>query len=196
MFKSFFFYATLFATLGLTLGSCTKEEEDQKPVEAVTTDVLVDAKQDGEFVLFNFESNEIVSLDQMNSDGWDFGLKLTTFITNSGISGPGEGGAIVQTGIFDEIESAPESGYLVDAEGELAIKDGEWYDYNPITRSFAPKAGLVFFIKTGKGKYAKMEILEALPTDDNGNVVAPPTIPTKIKYTIRYAYQSNGTRNF
>jgi len=196
MFKSFYFYAMLFAALGLTLTSCSKDEEDPKPVESITSDILVDAKTDGEFVLFSFENNAVVALSQQQTNNGDFGLRLTTFITNSGVSGPGNGGAIVQTGIFDEINSAPENGYLTDAEGNLAITDGVWYDYNPITRSFSPKAGIVFFIRTGTGKYTKMEILEAVPTDDNGNIVAPPTIPTKIKYTFRYAYQSNGSRNF
>jgi hypothetical protein len=196
MLRSFFSTTSLFIILALALGSCKKDDVTPEPLETVTKDLLVDAKNDGAFTLFNFETGQTVASDRQNSTEWDFGLRLTTFIVNSGASGPGNGAAMVTTGVFNEISTAPETGFKADATGDLAITDGSWYDYNPITRSFAPKAGIVFLFRTAKGNYAKMEIVSAAPTDDNGNVVVPPTQPTKIKYTVRYVYQKDGTRNF
>ena len=196
MLKSFFSTTTLFIVLGLTFASCKKDDVKPEPLETVTKELLVDAKTDGAFTFFNFETGEIVSSDRQNSTDWDFGLRLTTFIVNSGVSGPGNAAAMVTTGVFDEISTAPDTGFKPDASGDLAITDGSWYDYNPVTRSFAPRAGIVFLFRTAKGNYAKMEIVTAVPTDDNGNLVTPPTQPTKIKYTVRYVYQKDGTRNF
>jgi hypothetical protein len=50
--------------------------------------------------------------------------------------------------------------------------------------------------RTATNKYAKLEVLSADPADDNGNLVVPPTRPTKIKYRIRFAYQPDGTKKF
>jgi hypothetical protein len=131
-----------------------------------------------------------------NTEDWDFGLRFTTFVVNGGVSGPGMGGVIVHDGLFDELVEAPESGYKVDAEGSLAVTDGEWYNYNPVTHQFAPKAGKVFIFRTAKGKYAKMELTSVEPTDNDGNVVTPPTIPTRFRYNMRYVVQPDGSRRF
>lgn len=189
-------YLQLFFFLSLVtlMASCTKEEEDI-PLDTVTKDLLVSGSDQGAFVLFNFETGNIIDNAQIQSNNWDFGLKLISFMVNSGVSGPGAGGVIIQDDVFDNVKVAPATGYKTDASGNLAIKD-EWYDYNSTTRSFTPKAGKVFIFKTGKGNYAKMEILKGDPTDDNGVVVVPPARPTKIKYTIRYVYQPNGSVNF
>jgi hypothetical protein len=196
MSKIHFLSSLLLLALILGSTSCNKDDDDNQPLEAVTLDLLVDSKVDGDFSLFSFEQGEVVSGAELPTNNWDFGLRLTTFITNGGVSGPGQGGALVLNGVFDEITEAPAEGYRVDAQGDLAITDGSWYDYNPVTRAFAPKAGVVFVFRTAKGNYAKMELIKADPTDDNGTVVTPPTVPTKIKYTLRYVYQGNGSRNF
>jgi hypothetical protein len=198
MFKSISIQSMfLFASL-ILIGTSCKKEEDKKPIDAVTVSFLVNGANEGNFGLFSFERNGLVSnqVDSL-SNNWDFGLRFATMITNSGISGPGNAGAIVQTAIFDEVKEAPESGYRTDAAiGDLAIKDADWYDYNPVTRSFSPRAGQVIIIRTATGKFAKMEVLKADPTDDNGEIVVPRTRPTKIKYTIRYVFQPDGSRSF
>ncbi len=144
---------------------------------------------------FNFEKGEAVALADADNLDWDFGLGLITFTTNGGVSGPGQGGALVVDGTFDSIKEAPATGFRTDAAGELAVTN-EWYDYNSATRSFSPKAGKIIVFRTANGKYAKMEIIKADPTDDNGSIVVPPVQPTKIKYTFRYAFQSDGSRKF
>ncbi|MGE5355703.1 MAG: HmuY family protein [Deltaproteobacteria bacterium] len=193
MIKKIFLYPVL-AIAALFLFSCDKEVE---PIEAKTTDILTDAiPQTGKYTYFSFKTGTTVADTEVQSNKWDFGLKLTTFIVNSGISGPGIGGVLIQDGVFNEISEAPESGYRTDQTGNLAIKADEWYVYNSTNHTFAPKAGKVFIFKTGEGKYAKMEILSATPVDANGNTVTPPTFPSKIKYTIRYIYQPDGSRKF
>jgi hypothetical protein len=181
--------------LVLSFTSCDKEEDEVIPLNTVVKELLVSASDQGAFVLFSFEKGDVVSNTQLQSSDWDFGFKLISFTVNSGVSGPGNAGVIIQDGVFDNVKVAPAVGYKIDATGSPAIKD-EWYDYNSTTRSFTPKAGKVFIFRTGKGKFAKMEILKGDPTDDIGNIVVPPARPTKIKYTIRYVYQPDGSLNF
>ena len=194
MFKSIILKTFIVVSV-FTMLSCDKEEELVQPLNTVNKEILVSASDQGAFTLFSFETGTIVNNSLLQTTDWDFGLKLITFTVNSGVSGPGNAGVIIQDGVLDNVKNAPTSGYKTDAQGSLAIKD-EWYDYNSTTRSFTPKAGKVFIFKTAKGKYAKMEILKGDPTDDNGTVVVPPARPTKIKYTLRYVYQPNGTLVF
>jgi len=191
--KSVKLLAALLLFIPILFTSCEKDDIQTQPLEAKTAEILVDAKATGAFSYFSFASGSTITTNIQN---WDFGLRLVSFIVNSGVSGSGNAGVIVQSGVFDDIKSAPETGYLQDSANQLAVKDGEWYDYNAVARSFVPKAGIVFIFRTNDGKFAKMEVLKADPADNDGKIVTPPTIPTKIKYTIRYVYQPDGTRNF
>ncbi|MBK7636115.1 MAG: HmuY family protein [Saprospiraceae bacterium] len=194
MFKSIILKTFVVVSV-FTMLACDKEEELVQPLNTVNKEILVSASDQGAFTLFSFETGTIINNSLLQTTDWDVGLKLITFTVNSGVSGPGNAGVIIQDGVLDNVKNAPTTGYKTDAQGSLAIKD-EWYDYNSTTRSFTPKAGKVFIFKTAKGKYAKMEILKGDPTDDNGTVVVPPARPTKIKYTLRYVYQPNGTLVF
>ncbi|HMQ07897.1 MAG TPA: HmuY family protein [Saprospiraceae bacterium] len=197
MNKNLSYFILLAMVAMLTITACSKEEVVQLPLEATTTSFLTNGMNQGSFTLFSFENHNVVQQTDSASVQWDFGMRFVTFIFNSGMSGPGNAGVQVVTGVFDEIDEAPEAGYLTDTGTDnLAVKDDDWFVYNPVTRSFAPKAGQVFLIKTAQNKYAKMEVLTADPTDDDGNEVVPPTRPTKIKYTIRYVYQPSGSKSF
>ncbi|MBK7522676.1 MAG: HmuY family protein [Saprospiraceae bacterium] len=193
MFRNVLF-VFLTGILMVSVSSCDKEE-DSKPVDA-TVEISVSSNPAGEFTYFNFEKKALVTgTDVMNSSEWDFGLKLVSFIVNGGTDRVGKGGVIILDNTMDGVKTAPESGYKTDNGADTAIKD-EWYTYNPVARTFTPKAGKVFVFKTAKEKYAKMEVIKADPTDDNGVIVTPPVIPTKIRYTIRYVFQPDGSRNF
>jgi hypothetical protein len=178
--------------------SCEKDPLTKPPIEASNGELLVDANPAGtEFTLFSFADGKTLAASEKQSNKWDIGLKDVTFVVNSGVSGPGDAGVIVVQDVFNNILEAPESGYKTDNSiGELAVSGTDWYDYNSTTRAFTPKAGVVFIIKTAQGNFAKMEVLKADPADNNGNLVVPPTRPTKYKYTIRYVYQPNGKRFF
>ena len=191
---SFRFLSIFAAMLTIaTFMSC--EEEDTQPIES-TLDISVSASASGPNTYFSFEKGqELTATDVFTTNEWDFGLKLVFFQVNGGTDRVGQGGALVLDNTFDNVTEAPETGYKTDNGADTAIKD-EWYTYDPVARSFTPKAGKVLVFKTGKGKYAKMEIIKGEPVDDNGNVVVPPVVPTKIRYTVRYAYQPDGSRKF
>ena len=148
------------------------------------------------YTFFSFSTGAIVVNADSATSKWDIGFNGTTIIVNSGTSGPGSGAAFVQSGVFDEIMVAPESGYLTDNKNStsapLAIPKGSgngWYNYAPATNVISPIAGRVIMVKTSDGKYAKMEILSYYKD-------APATPgPTSVDryYTFRYNYQSNGT---
>ena len=189
-FKNFIFIFLGFGLLGLM--SCQKDEDT---LNVETIEFSVSSNPMGQPTYFNFEKGEAVTLTSQDNLEWDFGLTLITFITNSGESGPGNGGAQILDGTFDSVTEAPEAGYRTDMAGNLAVTS-DWYNYNSATRQFSPVAGKIIVFRTAEGKYAKMEIIKADPTDDAGNIVTPPVIPTKIKYTFRYAFQSDGSRTF
>ena len=143
------------------------------------------------FTFFNFRDTTVIANSDSATTKWDFALRLTTFLVNSNASGPGHAGAILQDGIYSTIVSAPTTGYTYDTTtGQKAIKDGSWYDYNPTTHSFAPKAGKVFIFRTADNHYVKMELLSV-----GYEPFVGPT-PVRLIYTFRYTYQPNNTNIF
>lgn len=188
-------YLLVFAT-SFVLVSCQKDEVPA-PAIVATTSFLVSGSSMGLHDLFSIENKTRVANTDSVSSKWDFGMRFEKFIFNSNASGMGNAGVQIINTPFDNVTTAPETGYAYDTTNtRLAITGAQWYNYNSVTRSFSPIAGRTFVIRTATNKYAKLEILAADPTDDLGNAVVPPTRPTKIKYTFRLAYQANGTRVF
>jgi hypothetical protein len=182
----------------LLLAACTKEEVAEVPSSDKTIEFLVNGNPSGgNYTLFSFEKGGAVPSADSNSLKWDFGLRFETFIINSKASGPGNAFVQILNQPYSAVTSAALSGYKFDTTAsQKAIKGLEWYTYNAIARQFSPIAGKTFVFVTANGKYAKMEVLKADPADNNGNPVTPPTRPTRIKYTLRYFYQKNGSPNF
>ena len=86
---------------------------------------------------------------------------------------------------------APSAGYAYDTtSSQKAIKDGSWYDYNPATHAFVPKAGKVFLFRTADGHYAKMELLNV------GYEPFAGPVPVRLIYNFRYTYQPNNSNTF
>lgn len=180
------------------------EKEDPKPVETsatVTTSRNIpadptDGTGTGHYTFFSFKDNAIVPVTDSATNKWDIGLKATTIIINAGTSGPGIGGAQVYTGLFDDVAEAPESGYKIDnnqSSPPYAIPTGSgngWYNYNSTTHVISPIPGRVLIIRTGDGKYAKVEILSYYK-DAPSN---PTSSNTSRYYTFRYVYQADGSR--
>jgi len=193
--QQFVLAATLFLTAAMV--GCKKDNPAVTPATIATKSFLVSGSPVGAFNLYGFETGAPVLNTDSVSNKWDFAMRFEKIIVNSNSSGPGNAGVQVLSTPFDAVTTAPEVGYRYDTTStNLAVKGTDWYTYNPTTRSFSPIAGKTFVFRTAANKYAKMEILTADPTDDNGAMVTPPTRPTKIKYTIRYAYQASGTRVF
>jgi hypothetical protein len=193
MKRQFFSLVTMAMLTGIIfLASCKKNNNDvaNQAVKADTAIVVVNFSSANPYSFFSFKNRAVSNADSASSN-WDFGLRLTTFLVNSHVSGPGNAGVIMQDGIFDNITTAPANGYAYDtAAGKLAIKDGSWYNYNITTHVFTPIPGKVFIFRTADNHYAKMEILEA----NYEPFVGP--VPQKIDYKVRFAYQGNGTVNF
>jgi hypothetical protein len=185
----------LASSLAIFLCSCKKDETTTEPPTEKTIEFLVNGSASrGNYNLFSFETGKEVASADSNSNKWDFGLRFETFIINNEASGPGDAFVKIADKPFAEVTDGALSGWKYDTtSSQKAIKGSEWYDYNDLTRQFSPKAGKTFVFVTAKGKYAKMEMIKADPADDNGNPVTPPTRPTKIKYTLRYFFQKNGT---
>jgi hypothetical protein len=190
-------YTVLAAVILLAAVGCKKEDKPT-PATVATIDFLVNGSAtQGNYDFFSFSSGARVAAGDSTSTKWDFAMRFETFIVNSNASGPGNAGVQVLNTPFDNVTTAPESGYKYDTTTtQKAIKAADWYIYNATTRTFAPIAGKTFVFRTATNNYAKLEVLSADPADDNGNLVVPPTRPTKIKYKIRYAYQASGKRDF
>lgn len=144
---------------------------------------------------YRFKDSTIVTGSDTATANWDIAFKRTTIFTNSGSSGPGQGGAVVLTNVnFSDVTEAPLSGYNIDATGAPVIPTGSgkgWYLYNFTTNIISPIAGVVFIIRTGDGKYAKVQILSYYK-----DAPANPTSTDKPRfYSFKYFYQPNGSRN-
>jgi hypothetical protein len=182
------------AFLALVFVSC-KDDETTPVVEVAQKELLAAGANLGSFTFYSFENGNVVPVSDSATSKWDFGVRFASIIVNSNASGPGNAAVQILDGVFDNLREAPATGYAYDTTANrLAVKD-QWYTYNPATRTFSPKAGKIFVFRTATGKYAKMEMLTADPTDDNGNPVVPPTRPTKIKYKFRTGFQRDGSRN-
>ena len=143
------------------------------------------------FAFFSFKNGAVVANSDSATTKWDLGLRLTTFILNSYSYGPGNAGAILQNSIYSNVRTAPGTGYAYDTTAsQKGIKDGSWYDYNPMTHAFAPKAGKTFIFRTADSHYVKMELLAV----DYEPFVGP--APVRLIYRFRYTYQANGSTNF
>lgn len=166
------------------------------PGIAVTDSVSIPFKSNS-FVLYSFKDSAVIPNSDSASTKWDIGIRFVSIILNSHTSGPGNAGAITQSGIYGNFTTAPETGYLYDdtAASKSAIDDGlttGWYNYDDATHIFSPKAGKFFVIRTADNHYVKMEITAVT----YAGYTPPNPTPTTLIYKFRYTYQSDGSRNF
>ncbi len=147
------------------------------------------------FTLFSFKENKIIANTDSATNKWDIGFRGTVIIINGGAIRTGQGGAFIHTGLFDELKEVPANTSFIqdNSPTSLAIPAQSgmgWYNYNPMTNIISPIPGRVLVIRTGDGKFAKVEIL-------NYYKDAPATIlPTSQAryYTFRFVYQEDGSR--
>jgi len=165
--------------------------------------------QKNKYTFFNFATGAIIANTDSASAKWDIGFRSTSIIFNSGTSGPGAAGVLVQKDIFDGVTVAPTSGYTTDnynkvtktgtfaistspfVDGVTTTTNNWWLNSGTSTSTIiTPIAGRVFLIKTADGKYAKMEILSYYKG-------APATVNNLTDldryYTFRYVYQGDGS---
>jgi hypothetical protein len=209
--------ASLFAMTFFGMIACSKDEDGgstTQPIETITASNIVadtiigfaptgQPVGSGRYTLFSLERNVVVPSSDSATNRWDIGFRGTTIITNSGNSGPGQGGAFVFVGLFDDLRSVPvDSVFRVDnAPTAYAIPSGSnrgWYVYNAPVNLVTPIPGRVLVIRTATGKFAKVEILNYY----RGGVTPPASASDDEKirnqrfYTFRFRFQPDGSRDF
>lgn len=158
----------LFAVAGLLLfSSCSDNgigNDDPEPeVESNTIESLEALGENGQYTFFSLRTGETVSQADSASTDWDLAFNGTTILTNSGVSGPGSGGAIILDSSFSGVTIAPSEGYSTDTSESLAIPTGTgngWYSYNFTTHKITPLPDKTIVVKTADGNhYAKVQII-------------------------------------
>ncbi|PWN07672.1 HmuY family protein [Rhodohalobacter mucosus] len=154
---------------------------------------------EGNYTFFSLRTGELVELTDSASTDWDIAFRGTGVITNSGVSGPGNGGALLLDVPFNDVSIAPESGYAVDSDEQLAIPGGSengWYTYtgrNNPPFAILPMDDVTIVLKTADGNhYAKLEILsyyKGNPDTGSDEFADTNTRPESRFYTFRYAIQ-------
>lgn len=166
----------------------------KEPVEETKTQTInnLPANHTDRFTLFSFKTGKTVPNTDSLSNKWDIGFKGTTIIVNGGKIRKGQGGVSLSATAFDQIQTLSDTlKFAVDAEESLAIQPGSgngWYSYNMSTHEILPIKNKTLVVKTGDGKYAKVEILSYYKDQDSAN-------ETRF-YTFRYNYQPDGSKTF
>ena len=156
----------------------------------------------GKYTLFSLEKKTLVSNADSATTNWDLGFRGTTIIVNNGTSGPGNGGAFVWNGVFENFPTIPQdSVFKTDNGSSYAIPTGSgkgWYNYNGPANLLTPLPGKVLVIRTAKGKYAKMEILDYYKGGKTPSATASDDIKLNDQryITFRFHYQPDGSKTF
>ena len=200
----------LMAGAALFFTSCSKSDPAPALVAVTFKNLAADPPSGGynptngqpigvtkKYALFSFKTGAIIANTDSASTKWDIGFNGTNIIINSGTSGPGTAAAQVVSGIFTDLITAPNDGYLQDNKNATpafyAITRGSgkgWYNYDQNSNLITPIAGKVLMIQTADAKYAKMEILSYYL-----DAPVTPTATTKDRYyTFRYIYQGDGSK--
>lgn len=201
-------YPMLFSGL-IIFTSCEENEENTTPGGKTQTLTVEDLQTSGSRAepaptYFDLEEGKVV--DDASTSHWDIAFDNTSVLVNSGISGPGQVEAQIVEGAFDDILSAPEEGYRMDTEAELAVPSGDesgWYNYTGMdsqpNHAILPIPGRVIVIHTSEGNYAKVEILSWYKGNpDTSTEEFANNLETRESgyFTFTYAIQPDGSRNF
>lgn len=207
------FALLLFAlSLGFLFSSCSDdstgpgETESQLEVHTVEDLPADTAGNPGSgpqnFTFYSLRDNSIVADEDSASIQWDLAFSGTTILTNSGVSGPGEGGAVVLDQSLEATTTAPAEGLSVDTDSLLAIPTGSdngWYNYSLNDHTVRPISGKTIVVRTADGgHYAKLRIISYYKgnpdTSSDEFINNPDDRPADRYYTFEYAIQLNGTR--
>lgn len=157
------------AIIGLLLFSSCDDNGSgpEEPEPEIEVNTVENINANGQYAYFSLRTGEVVDAADSASTNWDVAFNGTSILTNSGVSGPGSGGAIVLDVAFEGVSMAPSDGYAIDSEETLAIPTGSnngWYNYTGQTgnppHKIIPLPDKTIVVKTADGShYAKVQIL-------------------------------------
>jgi len=200
------YFISVFMLSVAFLASCIKDDSNKVvPVETKTYKNLAAAPTvnattgqpqapTSKFTLFSLRTGEVIANTDSTTDKWDLGFRGTTIIVNGGAIRTGKGGVFLFTGLFDELKEVSTTAVFAVDESttKLAIAPASgqsWYNYNALANVISPIPGRVLVVRTGDGKFAKVEILsyykDAPATPDQTSVSR--------HYTFRYVVQADGS---
>ncbi|OPC06910.1 hypothetical protein BAS09_17870 [Elizabethkingia ursingii] len=192
----------------LSLASCSSNDRGSEPAPVnpsatvKTQDVKdVNATDRANYTLYSLRENKVIATTEQDTDKWDIGFSGTKIIINGGKIRKGKGAAtIVKGSSFDGVKTAPEDTVFKTDNGTTnadfalePLSDKGWYNY--ANTRITPIAGNIIVIKTGDGKYAKIQITSYYKG-------APSTISDAAAandsayYNFKFALQTDGSKTF
>jgi hypothetical protein len=144
-----------------------------KKIKKISTNnpiIKIDAKDRNAWMLVEFSSGKTLKLSEaetetnkLNQTNWDMAFSRTKIITNGGKTNPSGKTGVINLGLtnFDDIRTAPETGYVQDRRslGNLINKElAGWYNYRTRTHNIESKRN-VYAMKLNNGDFMKMRIL-------------------------------------
>lgn len=159
----------------LTPGEPEEPEEPEEPDTPSTPGLFkVNASSYTDWIYLDLKNGLVTVTTPETSLDWDLAVRRVAFLTNSGTSGPGQGGAKLDSSSlsYEELTSTDTTGFTIDrlleASGAPGAADGTgntilepWYDYFG-NGSLAPK-DVNFVIRAADGStYGKLRILSYL----------------------------------
>lgn len=196
------------AILFIGLNSCNSDDEENQQSGNLEVKLIENFEAPGDvrdpitgavievssFRYFSFSEG----IEVEETANWDIAFKGSLIKVNGGISGDAQAEAAIITGIFNDIDSVPDTATFntdvadTDSSVSYAIPYGSgngWYTFDMDTHLYSPIPGKVILIKTHDGKFAKMEILSYYKDLESA-------IENGGYYTFNYVYQPDGSMNF
>ena len=144
-----------------------------KKIQKISTNnsiIKIDAKDRNAWILLEFSSGKTLKISEdeaetnkLNQTNWDMAFSRTKIITNGGKTNASGKTGVINLGLtnFDDIRTAPETGYVQDHRslGNLINKElAGWYNYRTRTHNIESKRN-VYAMKLNNGVFMKMRIL-------------------------------------
>ncbi|MBN1183935.1 MAG: HmuY family protein [Bacteroidales bacterium] len=180
--------------------ACNKDDDNECPCNN-DDGMEIAATSYTDWVYFSFAAGGTVTIsDTSSSLAWDLAFLRNHMRTNSGSSGPGQGGALISdAGSFEALLAAPTSGYtiddtiqisdpndptrqaMIDTPGNTVLET--WGSFNTTSHPpvFTPSNN-IYVIKTADGKYVKAWFKSYYSSEAKSAHI-----------TMQYFYQSDGT---
>ncbi|WP_434389013.1 HmuY family protein [Melittangium boletus] len=125
-------------------------------------DVIVDATSKTGTVYVDLDEGREMKTDEaLDTNGWDLAFQRFTITTNGGGGNPtGEVRvAVLTSGDWDGLTTAPASGYQQDAsETVFNGVQGGWYNYDLVKHQLQPRESLLYVVRSSQGRYFKLKM--------------------------------------